>query len=157
VTDARFPERWLSDKRIQRLSDAHFRSYVTSLTWSVSNRTDGNIEPEDLALIPQFSANAVMAFVKARLWLPQDHGWLIADFAATQTTAAELRAAEASREKERLKKAEQRAKKAKESTVPGDVPGDVPRDITGKASDRQEPGAGGDVMPLKRAVGGFNE
>jgi hypothetical protein len=45
VTDARFPDRWLSDKRIQRLSDGHFRSFITSLVWSVTNRTDGVTEP----------------------------------------------------------------------------------------------------------------
>ena len=51
MTDAPFPDRWLSDKRIQRLSDSHFRAFVTSLSWAASNRTDGVIEPEDVALI----------------------------------------------------------------------------------------------------------
>jgi hypothetical protein len=39
MTDARFPERWLNDRRLLRLSDAAFRLFVISLTWSVSNRT----------------------------------------------------------------------------------------------------------------------
>jgi len=45
-TDARVPDRWLSDRRLQRLSDAHFRAFITSLVWSVSNRTKRVIEPE---------------------------------------------------------------------------------------------------------------
>jgi hypothetical protein len=43
VTDARFPERWLNDRRV--------RLFVISLTWSVSNRTDGDLYDDDLLLI----------------------------------------------------------------------------------------------------------
>lgn len=71
MTDARFPDRWLSDRRFARLSDAHFRSYVTSLAWSVTNRTDGVIEPEDLALIPNFAKDAVKGFIGIGLWAPR--------------------------------------------------------------------------------------
>ena len=91
MTDARFPDRWLSDKRIQRLSDTHFRAFVTSLTWAASNRTDGVIEPEDIALIPNFAAGAPKKFVEVGLWASRigaGRGWHIVDFPATQTTAA---------------------------------------------------------------------
>ena len=43
MTDARFPDRWLSDRRLQRLSDGHFRAFITSLAWSVTNRAEGGI------------------------------------------------------------------------------------------------------------------
>ena len=143
MTDARFPDRWLSDKRIQRLSDTHFRAFVTSLTWAASNRTDGVIEPEDIALIPNFAAGAPKKFVEVGLWAPRigaGRGWHIVDFPATQTTAAELRAAEQKRAKEREKKARQRAAhKGDEDSatctnpvVPRDIPGDVPPDCAGK-------------------------
>lgn len=55
MTDARFPERWLNDRRVLRLSDPAFRLFVISLTWSVSNRTYGELydDDDDLLLIPR--------------------------------------------------------------------------------------------------------
>lgn len=157
MTDARFPDRWLSDRRLQRLSDSHFRAFITSLVWSVTNRTDGVIEPEDLALIPSFSANAVKAFVDAGLWSPMEKGWRIAEFATTQTSRDQLAALENMRARDREKKARQRAAKRGDSTstdagVPGTVPGDVPQDNTGKdrtGKDRQGLGE----APLRLAAG----
>lgn len=137
MTDARFPDRWLSDRRLQRLSDSHFRAFITSLAWSVSNRTDGVIEPDDLALIPNFPLATVKPLIEAELWLPQRSGWLIADYAVTQTTSAQLIANEQQRVREREKKARQRAAKRSAATcgdaaVPGDRPGDVPGDNPGE-------------------------
>ena len=43
MTDARMPERWLSDRRLLRLSDAAYRLHLTGLLWSVANRTDGEV------------------------------------------------------------------------------------------------------------------
>ncbi len=137
MTDARFPDRWLSDRRLQRLSDAHFRAYMTSLVWSVSNRTNGVIEPEDLGLIPNFATGSAKAFIDAGLWSAREKGWLIDDFSATQTSSEQLAAAEAARVREREKKARQRAAKraaaGSNGAVPGDVLGDVPGDNTGQA------------------------
>ena len=79
MTDARLPERWLSDRRLSRLSDAHDRSYIQALLFSVSNRTDGVIEPDDLALIPHFAPGAVNAFLAQELWSARQHGWFITD------------------------------------------------------------------------------
>jgi hypothetical protein len=137
VTDARFPDRWLSDRRLQRLSDSHFRAFITSLAWSVSNRTDGLIEPEDLRLIPNFAAGSTNAFVHSGLWTPLDKGWRITDYAATQTSKDQLDALETLRAREREKKARQRAAKraasaSTDADVPGTVPGEVPPDNTGQ-------------------------
>lgn len=144
MTDTRFPDRWLSDRRLQRLSDGHFRAFITSLAWSVSNRTDGVIEPEDLGLIPNFAAGAAKAFIDAGLWSPLEKGWLIKDYVVTQTSKDQITANEQQRAKEREKKARQRAaKKAATSTnadVPGTCPGDVPRENPGQdrpGQDRQ--------------------
>jgi hypothetical protein len=41
------------------------------LAWSVTNRTDGVIEPEDLALIPNFAKDAVKGFIGIGLWAPR--------------------------------------------------------------------------------------
>jgi hypothetical protein len=142
MTDARLPERWLSDRRLLRLSDAHFRSFVMALVWSVSNRTDGCIDPEDLALIPTFAVEAPDAFVAAGLWTRLDHGWRITEFIVTQTSKCDLEVLENNRRREREKKARQRAAKAAEngarhSDVPGDVTGGAcpgtPQDRTGQA------------------------
>jgi hypothetical protein len=136
MTDARFPERWLTDRRLQRLSDSYFRSFITALAWSVTNRTDGVIVPEDLGLIPNFAAGAVKAFVAAGVWTPREKGWLIVDYAVTQTSREQLDAAEVARASAREKKARQRAaKRAAPQDVPPVVPGDVPGDNTGQ--DRQ--------------------
>ncbi|KZS65598.1 hypothetical protein [Mycobacterium pseudokansasii] len=129
MTDARLPERWLSNRKLIRLSDSHFRSFVTALLWSVSNRTDGRIEREDLALIPNFAVGAPAAFVEAGLWTPMDHGWLISEFVVTQTSRDELEKLDNTRRRAREKKARQRAAKSAEknagdSDVPGDSPGD---------------------------------
>jgi hypothetical protein len=127
MTDARMPERWLTDRRLTRLDDEHFVSYVYALMWSVSNRTDGLIEPEDLPLIPRFAKGSPKVLVPAGLWTPLDHGWIIADFMVTQTSKSELEVLENMRGREKRKKARQRAAKAAENpTGDGDVPGDSP-------------------------------
>lgn len=144
MTDARFPERWLSDKRIMRLSPEHFRAFMTSLAWSVSNRTDGVIEPDDLPLIPHFLMGSAQAFIDAGLWGVREHGWRIWDYETTQTTARQLAHLEAVRAKDRERQARHRAakaaKRADERPVTRDVPCDVTVDDTGQdrpGQDRQ--------------------
>lgn len=136
MTDARLPEKWLTDRRLARLDDASFRSFAQALMWSVSNRTDGLIEPDDLALIPTFVRGSVPALVASGLWTALGHGWLITDFVSTQTSRSELEVLENARRRERHKKQRQRAraveKPSGECDVPRDGPGDVPRDHTGR-------------------------
>lgn len=143
MTDARVPERWLNDRRIQRLSADHYRTFINALLWSVANRTDGRIEREDVGLIPHWSANSAKALIAAGLFIAQADGWLIADYLATQTSRSELETLEQVRRRERDKKARQRAGRAgtpnaDDSGAPGDetdsVPGDVPGDSPGEAS-----------------------
>ena len=82
MTDARLPERWLADRRLGHLKDDEFRSFVQALLWSVGNRTEGRIEPEDLALIPGFALGAQDALVHSGLFtaLSRGRGWQITDF-----------------------------------------------------------------------------
>lgn len=141
MTDARLPERWLNDRRLQRLSAEHYRTYVNCLLWAVSNRTDGHIEREDLALIPHWSANAAQAFVDAHLFTPTADGWLIADYASTQTARDELEVLDNMRARDREKKAAARARKvAGTPDFPRDGPGDVPGDGPGELSRGAVPG-----------------
>ena len=46
MTDARFPDYWMHDARIQGLSGDHFRAFMHALAWSAANRTDGVIRTE---------------------------------------------------------------------------------------------------------------
>jgi hypothetical protein len=101
MTDARLPERWLNNRRLLRLSDEDFRSFVMALVWSVSNRTDGRVEPEDLALIPTFTVGAPDALVNAGLWTRLDYGWRIDDFLETQTSKHDLEVLENNRRRDR--------------------------------------------------------
>lgn len=142
MTDARLPERYLSDRRILRLSASEFRSYTMALLWTVANRTDGFVEPDDLPLIAGFEPQDASALQLAGLWLTEGTGWRLADFAATQTSAHELELLENSRRREREKKGRQRARgqadKNDEETaaaVPRDSPGGgIPRAVPGDTS-----------------------
>jgi hypothetical protein len=140
MTDARLPERWLNDRRVVRLSDGAFRTFVTSLVWSVANRTDGVIEGDDLDLVHGASRDKVPELVAAGLYEPAGSVHLIVDFAATQTSRDQLLQLEHIRRQEREKKARQRARKS-ERPSPGmsrgtPSPGTVPGDRTGQ--DRQD-------------------
>lgn len=148
VTDARFPERWLNDRRVLKLSGDGVRLLIFSLAWSVSNRTDGVITDDDLPLIPHSSPQLAADLVATGLWQRREDRWLVADFADTQTTRERLNQLDAARRAERDRKAKQRASGTAHGTrtpdapgdspVPADVPGDVPPDHTGQ--DRLETG-----------------
>lgn len=109
MTDARFPEKWLNDRRVLRLSDPAFRLFVIGLAWSVSNRTDGQLDDDEPALMPTVDPAASAELEKSGLWARDADRWLITVYAGTQTTRQELEHADAAREKARLKKARQRA------------------------------------------------
>jgi hypothetical protein len=151
MTDARLPERWLNDRRLQRLSADHYRTYFNALLWSVANRTDGHIERSDVALIPHWAANAARELVSAGLFTAQSDGWLITDYASTQSSRDELELLERIRARDRQKKARKRAMGSDPSPgsedaesshvtthVPGTVPGTRPGDSTGRQEGRQE-------------------
>ena len=130
MTDARFPERWLNDRRVLRLPDDAFRLFVLSLAWSVANQTDGRIYDDDLTLIPA-SASGSGQLAKSGLWERVADYWLITVFEETQTTRADLEHLAAQKRKARDRKRAQRARRARP------VPRDVPRDVT---SDSTRPG-----------------
>jgi hypothetical protein len=112
VTDARFPDRWLTDRRIQLLPDNAFRLFILVLAWSVSNKTDGVIYDDDLLLIPRVDAGCADHLVKAGLWAREADYWVIAVFADTQTSRSELDALAARRLSDRQRKAKERLRKA---------------------------------------------
>ena len=133
MTDARFPDRWLNDRRLQGLSDAAFRLYVIGLMWSVSNRSDGAVDHVDVRLMPGVDASRVGDLERVSLWQRQGDSWLIVDFAATQTSARALDQQDSNRARERERKAQERARK-KMATPDGhaDSPADVHPDAPGQ-------------------------
>jgi len=127
MTDARFPERWLNDRRVLRLPDDAFRLFVLSLAWSVANQTDGRIYDEDLALVPASPAGSGQ-LAKSGLWERVADYWLITVFEETQTTRADLEHLAVQRRKARDRKRRERARRGRPVTQ--DVTRDVPEDST---------------------------
>lgn len=116
--DSRFPTHYLTDKRIMRMPADAFRFFVLATAWSVSNKTDGLIERDDLYLIPFADEDAPALLVKQGLWTVTEAGWMIVDFNVTQTSAAQMEASLANRRKadaDRQKKKYDRDKKKEHS------------------------------------------
>lgn len=145
MTDARYPEAWLNDRRIIRLSDAAHRLHVTALAWCASNRTDGFLDQLDLKLIHGTDPRHASELVDADLWQGGRDGFQIIDFHKTQTTRAQLEGLDYKRHLDRERKARQRARERGEddhspapmSRVTSGVTSDVThrqgKDRTGKA------------------------
>jgi hypothetical protein len=128
MTDARFPERWLNDRRVLRLPDDAFRLFVCGLAWSVANKTDGYLSDEDLPLIPGVNLEAAEALYAAELWWSHMHGAQITEFEDTQSSRDELDALAARRRNDRRRKAAERARKATSASRPPSVSRDSSRD-----------------------------
>lgn len=121
MTDARLPERWLMDRRIQRLNAEQFRAYTMSLMYAVCNRTDGQLTDDDIEAIPHFERAHIEPLVAAGLWRQEESGaWVITDYLATQTSRAQLEAAEMARAKEAQRSAQNRGR-AKAATAAKDA------------------------------------
>ena len=135
MTDARFPERWLNDARLQRVPAGAYRLFGNSLMWAVSNRTDGHVPAWALTMIPHATEADAKELAAAGLWADGHGGWVIADYEDTQSTRDDLEVLANARKRQRDKKRRQRAG----IVSPGTVPGYVPRDSTRTGQDR--PGA----------------
>ena len=129
--DARFPERWLNDRRVVRLSDAGFRLLVTSLAWSVANRTDGRLDKDDLDLLHGVDARHVDELVTAGLMTETSAGsWCSTVYMDTQTSKAQLDGLEYKREQDRQRQANKRARDRGLVEPYPDESRDSPRDVT---------------------------
>lgn len=86
---------------------------MQALTWSVTNRTEGVIEPGDLSDIADFDVESIRELTGGDLWEPRgpDDGWLIIDFQQTQTGRDLLESYDRKRAWDRRRKA--KARKAK--------------------------------------------
>ncbi|TFC21335.1 hypothetical protein [Cryobacterium glucosi] len=90
----------------------------------MTNMTDGRIEPDDLPLIP-CSPSIAASLVGAELWRAVGGGWVIADFADTQTSKEQL---EGLKQKRRLN-ADRQARHRQRQKESGSERDDV-RDVT---------------------------
>ena len=127
MTDVRVPERWLMDRRVMRLNSDEFRAFILGYLWSVSNRTDGFIDREDLSLVPGMTGQIVAILVSIELWAAETGGFRMVDFDATQSSKHDLEVLENARRADREKKARLRASAKSPlvfSSAPGDSPGD---------------------------------
>ena len=135
MTDARYPEAWLNDRRVVRLSDAAHRLFVTANAWSASNRTDGFLEAGDLSLIHGIDSRHQTELVSAGLWSEVEGGWQVVGFHKTQTTKAQLDGLDHKRHQDRERKARERARKRGEPESEPDHDGQVSRVTSGVTSD----------------------
>jgi hypothetical protein len=109
MTDARFPERWLNDRRIQQLPPEAFVAFANALMWSVSNRTDGIIKFTEWELIPRCKPADAAALESAGLLKRRNDGWLLGVYKATQRSRKQLESDDEYRERERERMAQKRA------------------------------------------------
>lgn len=136
MTDARMPERWLIDKRFRQLTADEYRTYVVCLIWAVGNRTDGELTSDDLELIPDALPTATPRLVEVGLWGVTATGWLIKDFALTQTSRAQLEGLELKKRQDADRARVYRGRKNSERHV---IPSrdDLGQDKTGQAKARE--------------------
>ncbi|WP_460802485.1 hypothetical protein [Microbacterium sp. GXF6406] len=121
MTDARLPSRWMADRRFARLAPEHFVSYTWALMYAVESGTDGRLEQGDLEVILRYRGDSTEVLIAAGLFGRDDDGALqILDYPSTQSTAAEVKAADDRRVKERLRKREQRGRRRQPGTTEGD-------------------------------------
>lgn len=120
--DSRFPAHWLLDYRVQSLSPEAFRLLVNANTWSVSNRSDGDIPRLHLNMIPHAREEHAQELVVAGLWTVTKTGWLITDYATYQTSRAQFDALDHKRrleaEASRAYRQRQKQRKAASQEVP---------------------------------------
>lgn len=139
MTDARFPERWMYDRRLRRLSADSFRLFMMAMAWSVSQRTDGVIDNDDLHQVPYIDPALINDLEANGLWRRDGDRWIIEDFSATQTNRRELERLEAIRRADRERKSRQRTQ-ASSSDVPPDNPRDVHVDTPRQGQAKARPG-----------------
>lgn len=154
MTDARLPERWLTDPLRSALSDAAWRVYSYGLMFCNAHGTDGELPPQSVRYLhpdEQLARAGIAELTDRGLLL--DAGELGYRFPDWDTKLGQSRAAdvEQRRVQERERKRIQRERKrnaaepvqpASGARVPPDVPRVVPRDSAGQdrtGQDLQEP------------------
>lgn len=119
VVDARFPERWLNDTRITRLSGDAFKLFGLGLMFAVANKREGFLYEDDLDDIKRIDRSRVFELEQAGLWERDGNGWRLDEYAETQTSLAELEASARARVLARDRKVRQRKRERAEDDDAG--------------------------------------
>lgn len=154
MTDCRMPERWLSDRRVLRLSGDAFKLLGIAMMFSVANRTDGEIHDDDVPLLPAVDAAYFAELESNDLVECTPTGWFLLDFAATQTSRQELEKNEESRRLDRERKARERAEKAAAKVADsGQSPGPSTGPSAGRPTGQPRQGKAGKARQGKSTQG----
>lgn len=147
MTDARLHPTFLTNPKIDNLSDAAFRVYVNGVVHAASQETDGHLARRALRLLHPDPIDLLViadALRSAGLWESADGGWSVHDFREYQTSKAQ---AEARREMARLRQVKSRAKSQRDKTEGHGVtdgvvtPSDKGQDRTGQAQEEAQESA----------------
>lgn len=153
--DMHYPERWLNDRRINRLPDPDHRALVLALTWCVANRTDGIITAEDLADLPRGVDSAALDRLATAGLLTdvvRPDGTVVqmlTDYMTTQSTAAAMNANDLNRV---LYAEAARIARAAKKSEPKEVKGHVTPTRQYRTGQRQDKTASRDERYLKPAA-----
>lgn len=143
MTDARFPERWLNDRRIMRLPAEVFRGWWLATVWTVANRTEGRIEDGDVDLIPGLTPGMLEHLEEVGLVTRDGHGWHLWDWDGVQSSREQLEALERKKRGDRLRqrrKREREREREREAEASRDGSRDVTRDVHATDSGQDRPG-----------------
>jgi hypothetical protein len=91
---AKFDDRYPTNRKIRKCSDAAYRLDTSAIMWSCGELTDGHIPPDDLDIVSDVKkpTDAAAELVRRDRWhlpghdcksehcYPIDDGWLIHDF-----------------------------------------------------------------------------
>jgi hypothetical protein len=107
----------MGDRRFLKASPDALLLYQFAMWYAVANRTDGLIEDDDLPLLARGDARYAPELEKVGLWRREAAGWLIVDYADTQTPKAQLEALDVRRrsDRERSQRYRDNRKGSKES------------------------------------------
>jgi hypothetical protein len=90
---AKLDDRMPWSRKIQPLSDAAFRLYVTGLAWCAAELTDGFISDANVALLPlrRNRKTAAGELVERKLWTRTEGGYMVHDFLEYNRSAARVK------------------------------------------------------------------
>lgn len=148
MTDARHPEKWLNNRRFLLLSGDAYKLHSFLMMYAVSNRTDGKLTQQDLALVRGVDTGKVPELEAAELLKWSRGKWVLTEYRDTQTSKSALDALDNQRRRDREKKRRKRDALRDAAAVaagddgvpedesPGTSPGASPGTSVGKDSDR---------------------
>lgn len=139
MTDARFPERWLNDRRIMRLPADVFRGWFLATVWTVANRTEGRIEDSDVDLIPGLTPAMLEHLEGVDLVTRDGHAWCLCDWEGVQSSREQLEALERKKRGDRERQRRKR-ERDREAEALRDGSRDVTRDVHATDSGQDRPG-----------------